>query len=215
MSPYWAAAISFPTPRKSSGIGKKDWAAIYPHGAKDDGLLLIRITPARLEVVSDSRGMIGDPKTWRPLTIEFSSAEPPSIDAQNSTTVEAAAQRFIIAFNNLDMPAFLDRFAEDATIIHPPSGPPRTFPTRVQGKQEIQRTFQVVFDLIRSSSQRTSAPYQDLQPRDLLVQQFDGFAVLTFHLGTERRVGRRTLVFRRTGSDWKIVHLHASTFETP
>ena len=125
--------------------------------------------------------------------------------------VEAAARRFIVAFNNLDMTAFLDCFADDATIIHPPSGPPRTFPKRVQGKQEIQRTFQVVFDQIRGG--RTTAPYQDLQPRDLLIQDYDGVAVVTFHLGTDTRVSRRTLVFRRIGSDWKIVHLHASTFD--
>lgn len=130
---------------------------------------------------------------------------------QAPETVEASARRFIVAFNNLDMPAFLDCFADDATIIHPPSGPPRTFPKRVQGKSEIQRTFQVVFDLIRGG--RTTGPYQDLQPRDLLVQAYDGLAVVTFHLGTDARVGRRTLVFRRMGSNWKIVHLHASIFE--
>ena len=136
----------------------------------------------------------------------------PAALAQDSNGVEAAARGFITAFNNLDMPAFLGCFADDATIVHPPSAPPRTFPRRFQGKQEIQRTFQVVFDQIRASSKRTTAPYQDLQPRDLLVQQFDGVAVLTFHLGSEPRIGRRTLVFRRIGPDWKIVHLHASTF---
>ncbi len=132
---------------------------------------------------------------------------------QDSSTVEAAAGRFIVAFNNLDMTAFLDRFADDATIVHPPSGPPRVFPKRVQGKPEIQRTFQAVFDQIRGG--RTTPPYMNLQPRDLLVQEYDGFAVLTFHLGSDTQVGRRTLVFRRIGSDWKIVHLHASTFELP
>jgi len=33
--------------------------------------VLIRFTPSRLEIVSESRGMIGDPKTWLPLSIEF------------------------------------------------------------------------------------------------------------------------------------------------
>jgi len=47
----------------------------------------------------------------------------------------------------------------------------------------------------------------------LLIQEYDGLAVVTFHLGTDTRVSRRTLVFRRIGSDWKIVHLHASTFD--
>jgi ketosteroid isomerase-like protein len=136
----------------------------------------------------------------------------PAAPAQDSSGVEAASRGFITAFNNLDMPAFLACFADDATLIHPPSGPPRTFPRRFQGKPDIQRTFQVVFDQIRGNSKRMTAPYQDLQPRDVLVQHYDGFAVLTFHLGSETRVGRRTLVFRRIGSDWKIVHLHASTF---
>lgn len=144
-------------------------------------------------------------------TRAYSTAVSAGERVQDSSTVEAAARRFIVAFNNLDMTAFLDRFADDATIIHPPSGPPRTFPKRVQGKQEIHRTFQVVFDLIRGG--RTTGPYQDLQPRDLLIQEYDGLAVLTFHLGTDTRVSRRTLVFRRIGADWKIVHLHASTFD--
>ena len=41
---------------------KPDWAAIYPDGAKGNDVMLIRITPAHLEIVSESRGMIGDPR---------------------------------------------------------------------------------------------------------------------------------------------------------
>ncbi len=50
---------------------KNEWAAIYPNGAKGDDFMLIRIAPARLEVVSESRGLVGDAKTWLPLTIDF------------------------------------------------------------------------------------------------------------------------------------------------
>ncbi len=50
---------------------KSDWSQIYPNGARGDDVVLIRVTPARLEIVSESRGMIGDPKTWLPLSIEF------------------------------------------------------------------------------------------------------------------------------------------------
>lgn len=50
---------------------KDDWAAIYPKGARDGDFMLIRVTPLRLEIVSESRGMVGDPKTWRPLAIDF------------------------------------------------------------------------------------------------------------------------------------------------
>jgi hypothetical protein len=37
--------------------------------------MLIRLTPIRLEIVSVERGFAGDPKTWRPLTIDFSGAK--------------------------------------------------------------------------------------------------------------------------------------------
>jgi general stress protein 26 len=52
---------------------KADWSAIYPKGAPSSDVVLIRLTPSRLEIVSESRGMIGDAKTWRPLSVEFPS----------------------------------------------------------------------------------------------------------------------------------------------
>jgi general stress protein 26 len=50
---------------------KAEWAAIYPKGPRDGDFMLIRLTPSRLEIVSESRGMVGDPKTWLPLAIHF------------------------------------------------------------------------------------------------------------------------------------------------
>jgi general stress protein 26 len=50
---------------------KPDWASIYPKGPSHGDFMLIRLTPTRLEIVSESRGMVGDPKTWRPLAIDF------------------------------------------------------------------------------------------------------------------------------------------------
>jgi general stress protein 26 len=50
---------------------KADWAPFYPTGASGNDFLLIRVSPARLEVVSAERGLLGDPNTWRPLSIEF------------------------------------------------------------------------------------------------------------------------------------------------
>lgn len=50
---------------------KPDWARIYPNGAKSPDFMLVRITPVRLEIVSQSRGLVGDPKTWLPLSIDF------------------------------------------------------------------------------------------------------------------------------------------------
>lgn len=42
-----------------------------PRGQIAGTWLLIRVTPLRLEIVSESRGMTGDPKTWLPLGITF------------------------------------------------------------------------------------------------------------------------------------------------
>jgi len=50
---------------------KADWSQIYKTGASGNDVVLIRFTPSRLEIVSESRGMAGDPKTWRPLSIGF------------------------------------------------------------------------------------------------------------------------------------------------
>ena len=150
--------------------------------------------------------------TWCAIALAWS-AVPATPAAQPADDVDNAVQEFLTAFNDLDMPRFIACFAADAVMFHPPSPPPRTFPTRVSGRSEIERTFQVVFDQIRTRSGKSSPPYQNLQPQDALVQRFDGFAVVTFHLGSDRVRGRRTLVYRQVGAAWTIVHLHASTFD--
>ena len=137
----------------------------------------------------------------------------PVLEGQAPDSVQATMQGFLVAFNNLDMPAFIAYFADDATFFNRPAPPPQTFPDRIHGKSEVQRVFQVVFDQIRAGSGRTSAPFQNIQPQDLLVQQFDTMAIVTFHLGTTIARGRRTFVLRRIGAEWKIEHLHASTFD--
>jgi general stress protein 26 len=50
---------------------KPDWNPIYPEGPGSSDVTLVRVVPSRLEIVSESRGLIGDPKTWRPLSIDF------------------------------------------------------------------------------------------------------------------------------------------------
>ena len=65
--------------------------------------------------------------------LTLSSATGTAQTAENG--IDAAMRQFLTAFNNLDMPAFLDCFAAEATVFHPPSAPPRTFPTRIQGRR--------------------------------------------------------------------------------
>lgn len=64
-----AALISDATAKRAHW--KADWDPIYPKGPASADVVLVRLTPARLEIVSESRGMVGDAKTWRPLSITF------------------------------------------------------------------------------------------------------------------------------------------------
>jgi len=64
-----AAIVSDAT--EKSRHWKAEWTPFYANGAKGDDVVLIRVNPIRLEIVSPNRGMAGDPKTWRPLTLTF------------------------------------------------------------------------------------------------------------------------------------------------
>ena len=33
--------------------------------------MLLKVSPRRLEIVSENHNLIGDPKTWRPVSVEF------------------------------------------------------------------------------------------------------------------------------------------------
>jgi ketosteroid isomerase-like protein len=122
--------------------------------------------------------------------------------------VREALAKFIQSFDNLDWDGFRSAFDDDATVFYP-----RAFPERASGRSEFEKTFKVVFEQIRSG--KTSAPYMDIQPKDMNLQILGDCAIATFHL--DDRVGflnRRTIVLTRTRAGWKIVHLHASEVST-
>ena len=119
--------------------------------------------------------------------------------------VEQVIRDFLVAFSNRDVAVFGPYFSEDATVFFPPS---TAAPLgRVQGRSEIERTFKTIFD---AYPRRAAGPSTPIAPQDLLVQELDGYAVVTFHLGNENARQRRTLVLKHLGSEWKIVHLHGS-----
>jgi len=121
--------------------------------------------------------------------------------------VRAVVDRFLRAFESLDMQSFIHCFANDATVFFPIPEPPRRF----DGKGAIQAQFEQVFAAIRQSSTSSSPPFHRLVPENLRVQLLsDGSAVVTFQLSSAERIARRTLVFSRRGGTWLIVHLHAS-----
>jgi hypothetical protein len=52
-----------------------------------------------------------------------------------------------------------------------------------------------------------------LDPGDVKIQVFQDLAVVSFHLLTDDRLGRRTFVFVKRNGVWKIIHLHASNVQ--
>ena len=131
----------------------------------------------------------------------------PSPTVEEHKAVERLVSRFLRAFENLDMTAFISCFAEDATVFFPVPEPPQRF----AGKTAIQAHFEQVFATIRKTSTSLRPPYHRLKPEDLLIQRLSpDTAVVSFHLRNNQRLARRTLVLEKIGGTWLIVHLHAS-----
>lgn len=133
----------------------------------------------------------------------------PSTFAQSQPAVAEAGVRealakFIRAFDDLDWEHFRLAFDDNATVFYP-----RAMAQRANGRAEFEKGFKTVFQQIRD--RKTTAPYMDIQPKDMRIQFFGDLAIATFHL--EDRTGflnRRTIVLNKTEKGWKIVHLHAS-----
>jgi general stress protein 26 len=47
------------------------WVPFYKDKFRGDDFVLLKIVPNRLEVVSAADGIVNDPKTWRPVTINL------------------------------------------------------------------------------------------------------------------------------------------------
>jgi general stress protein 26 len=50
---------------------KEDWAKLYKDKNRGDDYVLIKVTPIRLEVSAEGEGIRNDPRTWRPVLVEF------------------------------------------------------------------------------------------------------------------------------------------------
>ena len=139
------------------------------------------------------------------VAVALGSAGGPRAQANSQKDIERVIQDFLVAFGNRDFGVFVPYFSEDATVFFPPSAAAPL--GRVQGRSEIERTFKKVFD---AYPPRTGRPPTPIAPQDLLIQELDGYAVVTFQLGSETARQRRTFVLKRFGDAWKIVHMHGS-----
>ncbi len=112
-----------------------------------------------------------------------------------------ALNRFIEAFEALDLDAMMNCFSEDATIFFPV----RHYSSKVTGKNQITSRFDGVIQRINAAGlTRISLPVEDLD-----IVDYGEIAVATFHI-RDNDLSRRTIVLRKTGSDWQITNFHAS-----
>jgi ketosteroid isomerase-like protein len=127
-----------------------------------------------------------------------------------SHDVRAVTSGFLAAFGNRDFAVFMPYFSDDATVFFPPSAAAPS--GRVRGRPSIEQAFKAVFARYPPRSTATPTP---IAPQELLVEEFDDFAIVTFELGSSTARQRRTLILRRIEGSWRIVHLHGSAFDTP
>lgn len=58
-------------PAEKAKRWKEDWGAFYSDKNRGADYTLIRVRPTRLEIVSYAHKLLNDPKTWKPITLEF------------------------------------------------------------------------------------------------------------------------------------------------
>jgi ketosteroid isomerase-like protein len=144
----------------------------------------------------------------------------PAAGQDRQAEVREATSKFLTAFNNLDWEGFRRCWESTAsmfgaTVMFPPLRGITTASSarRVSGS-EAEAVWRQVFSAVRERSGRIAPPYQNIQPQDLAIDMVgDSAAVATFHLGDDKRISRRTLVWKNTSGGWKIVHLHASAID--
>jgi len=123
--------------------------------------------------------------------------------------VQAAAAAFVEAFNNLDWEKFRLGFTDDATVFFPfPQAP-----QRASGRAEVEAVFKRFFD--EGRKRKGAPPYLNIEPKGMQIQVLGDAAIVTFHLGDDDTVGRRTLVYQNQKGRWLIAHLHASSLARP
>ena len=125
--------------------------------------------------------------------------------AQDSTP-DAAAASFLDAFKSMDETRFDTFFAPDVTMFFPDIRFPQA---RVEGREAVLAAFHSFFKRVKENG----ADALNIEPLDQHVQRYGNVAIVTFRLDSDDKTGRRSIIFRKIGSDWRIAHFHASAID--
>ena len=136
-------------------------------------------------------------------------ANAPATSPADSSSAHRAALGFLAAFDSLQWEPFRSYFADDVTMFFPFA----QVPQRANGRAAVENVFNQFMTAQRDARTKAGRPMvQGLQPRDVAVQMAGpDAAVVSFHLGNAQSPARRSIVFRRTGGAWKVIHWHASS----
>ncbi|MDD5564437.1 MAG: nuclear transport factor 2 family protein [Thermoanaerobaculaceae bacterium] len=133
-------------------------------------------------------------------------AEPSKAEA---APIQAVVDAFMEALDTANIEKFSALFAPDATAFFPLA----PLYTRLENKDQITKVFTVFFESVRKG--KTGPRYMNLVPQGQKIQLYGDTAVVTFHFEGPDLIARRTLVLRRVGGKWLIVHMHASGLAVP
>lgn len=135
----------------------------------------------------------------------------PTEPCEGPAPVCALLSRFITAFNARDFEAFRQTFADDISFFVDRPFPPQ----RLDGRGAAENVFAAGFARYGSRAREPKPPLPPpLVPSHLRVQAFADVAIITFEVVRPNEVARRTLVAQLQGSEWRIVHIHASSTDT-
>lgn len=144
------------------------------------------------------------------VLLKAGSAQKANAPSGRETEIRQTLAAFLTAFDNLDWPAFRAYFAPDVTMFHPAAPNVK----RIDTPQEFESAWLGVFARIKKTSGRQAPPYMNLRPQEMKIQLLSqDIALVTFHLTDADTLSRRTIVLRREGEMWRIVHLHASNLQ--
>lgn len=129
----------------------------------------------------------------------------PRTARQDSTEVAEVTRDFLGAFDSLQWPAFSAVLSDSIEVFWPRADTPEP----LRGRPAVEARFRRFFDQVRAA--RPGPPYLHLQVSDLWIRTFGPVGLVTFALhDVPDTLGRRTLVFHREATGWRLIHLHSS-----